>query len=358
MQVRADQLGAHLGRGLRPVYTVHGDEPLQAQEAADAVRAAARAAGHTEREVFNVAGAHFDWSGVVGAAQSMSLFAAAKVLEIRVPSGKPGKEGSEALQRLCESPPEAVVLLVLLPRLDGTALKSGWFAALESAGVTVRIDPVERAALPAWIAQRLARQGQRVRPGEEGQATLAFFADRVEGNLLAAHQEIQKLGLLHPEGELGLEDVQAAVLDVARYDVRQLCEAVLLGQPGRASRVLEGLRQEGESAVAVHWQLAEDLRALRRVRTALDEGRPLPLALQEARVWGPRARTLEQAAPRAGAASLARLVAAASVCDGIAKGLRRPGWPDDPWQALQRLAFLTCKALSRTAGPRSAPGRG
>jgi DNA polymerase III subunit delta len=343
MLLRAEQLEAHLARGCQPLYTVHGDETLLVQEAADAIRAAARAAGCSEREVFNVGGAHFDWSGVLGAAQEMSLFASAKLVEIRIPSGKPGKDGSDALQRYCERPSEGVVTLITLPRLDGQQQKSGWFAALDGAGVQLRIDPIERPALPAWIAQRLARQGQRVREGEEGQRTLAFFADRVEGNLLAAHQEIQKLALLHPPGELSADEVEAAVLNVARYGVRQLCEAVLAGHVARALRMLDGLRAEGESAVAVHWQLADDLRALKRVRDAMAQGRPLPMALSEARVWGPRQRSIERAAPLLSDRALVRLIAAASVCDGIAKGLRQPDWPLDPWDALRRLVLMTLR---------------
>ena len=269
MQLRTDQLSAHLSAaaktGLKPLYTLMGDEPLLQQEAADAVRSAARAAGCQEREVFHVGGAHFDWSAVLGAAQERSLFADAKIVEIRIPTGKPGKDGSEALQRYAEQPAEGVITLVLLPHLDSTQLKSGWFAALQSHGMVVRLDPVERSALPTWIAKRLAAQGQSVREGEEGQRTLAFFADRVEGNLLAAHQEISKLALLYPQGELSADQVESAVLNVARYDVRQLCEAVLTGQVARAWRMLDGLRAEGESPVAVHWPLAEDLRALHRV---------------------------------------------------------------------------------------------
>jgi DNA polymerase III subunit delta len=351
MLLRADQLEAHLARGCKPLYTVHGDEPLLVQEAADAIRAAARAAGCSEREVFNVGGAHFDWSGVLGAAQEMSLFSSAKLIEIRIPSGKPGKDGADALQRYCERLPEGVVTLVTLPRLDGQQQKSGWFAALDSAGVQLRIDPIERPALPAWIAQRLGRQGQRVRDGQEGQRTLAFFADRVEGNLLAAHQEIQKLALLHPPGELSAEDVEAAVLNVARYDVRQLCEAVLAGQVGRALRMLDGLRAEGESAVAVHWQLADDLRAIKRVRDAMGQGKPLPLALSEARVWGARQRAIERATPLLPDRGLVRLIVAASLCDGITKGLRQPDWPLDPWDALRRLVLMTLRFT--TPAPRA-----
>ncbi|MET0333555.1 MAG: DNA polymerase III subunit delta, partial [Rhizobacter sp.] len=234
MQVRADQLAHHLAKGLRTLYIVYGDEPLLAQEATDTIRAAARAAGHSERQVHTVAGAHFDWSGLLGASQAMSLFADRQLIEIRIPSGKPGKDGSEALQRYCETLADDVLTIVTLPKLDRTQQSSAWFTALDGAGVSVRVDAIERKALPTWIAQRLAAQGQRVPGGEAGQHALAFFADRVEGNLLAAHQEIQKLGLLDPQGELSFEQIEAAVLNVARYDVFKLGEAVLAGQATRA----------------------------------------------------------------------------------------------------------------------------
>ena len=355
MQLRLDQFAAHLQKGLRPLYTLWGDEPLLAQEAADAIRAAARAAGHTERQVHHVSGAHFNWSGLLGAAQEMSLFAERQLIEIRIPSGKPGKDGSEALQRYSQALSEDVVTVVHLPRLDRQQQASVWFTALDAAGVSIRIDPIDRKALPAWIAQRLAAQGQRVPGGEEGQRLLAFFADRVEGNLLAAHQEIQKLALLYPAGELGFEQVERAVLDVARYDVFKLGEAVLAGQVGRALRMLDGLQAEGEAAVLVHWTLAEDIRALKRVKDALAAGRALPVALREARVWGIRERLFERVLPTLGAPVLAELLQAAQVCDGLVKGLRHPQWPADPWQGLKRLVLLTLQwtAASR-AGERLA----
>ena len=355
MQLRPDQLDAHLAKGLRPLYTVHGDEPLLAQEACDTIRRAAREAGYTERKVFTVSGAHFDWSGVIGAAQEMSLFAERQLIEIRIPSGKPGKDGSEALQRYCDQLSDDIVTLVQLPKLDRTQQSSGWFSTLDSAGVTVRVDPVERKALPQWIAQRLAAQGQRVMGGEEGQRTLAFFADRVEGNLLAAHQEVQKLGLLYPAGELGFEQIEAAVLNVARYDVFKLGEAVLAGQVARALRMLEGLQAEGEAAVLVHWTLAEDIRALKRVRDAMQGGKPLPMALRENRVWGVRERLFERAVPLLTDNGLAALLDAAQICDGLVKGLRHPDWPLDAWESLRRLVLMLIEQLSSSA---PASGRG
>jgi DNA polymerase III subunit delta len=344
MQIKPDQLEAQLARGLKALYTIHGDEPLLAQEAADAIRAAARAAGYSERQVFTVSGAHFDWSGVLGAAQAQSLFADKQLIEIRIPGGKPGKDGSEALQRYCEQivalSSDDVLTLVQLPKLDFQQQKAAWFTTLDAAGITLRVETLDRKALPMWLGQRLSRQGQRVAAGEEGQRSLAFFADRVEGNLLAAHQEFQKLALLYPAGELRFEQIEAAVLNVARYDISKLGEALWTGQVARALRMLEGLRAEGEAAVRVHWTLADDLRCLAQARTALDNGKPLPMALREARVWGLKEKLFERVLPRLAAHQLAHLLDAAAICDGICKGLKHKDWPHEPWDALKRLLLM------------------
>jgi len=344
MQLAFAQLQNHLAKGLRSLYTLHGDEPLQQQEAADAIRAAARAQGYTERSSYTVAGAHFDWSEVLAAGGSLSLFAERQIVEVRIPSGKPGKEGSPAIQQLAQAAAgnDSTLTIFFLPRLDKATRTGAWFTALEQQGVTIALEPVERQALPAWIAQRLQQQGQRVAAGEEGQRTLQFFADRVEGNLLAAHQEIQKLALLYPAGELTAAQVESAVLNVARYDVFKLSESVLSGRAGRVQRMLDGLRAEGEAEVLVHYTLAEDIRALKRVKDAVVAGRPLPMALREQRVWGPRERLFERVIPRLASHELAELLRAAHLVDGIVKGLKRPDWPTDNWQALQRLAMMVC----------------
>ena len=348
MQLAASQLAAHLQRGLRSLYTLHGDEPLLIQEAGDAIRSLARQQGYTERSVHTLAGAHADWGSVLASGSSMSLFADKQIVEVRVPSGKPGKDGSATLQQLAEQAPgnDTTLTLVLLPRLDMATQKSAWFAALDAHGVTVKVDPVDRKALPQWIAQRLQQQGQRVAAGEEGQRTLAFFADRVEGNLLAAHQEIQKLALLHPAGELSFEQVEAAVLNVARYDAFKLAEAVLGGQVQRVQRMLDGLQAEGEAPVLVHWALADDVRTLHRVKLAMAEGKPLPMALRENRVWGAKEKLMERALPRLTPAQVAAWVVDAHRVDGIVKGLRFPDWPADPWQALHRLAMGVCRGCA------------
>jgi DNA polymerase III subunit delta len=360
MNLAPAQLQEHLKRGLKSLYTLHGDEPLLSQEFADALRSHARQHGYTERTVHTVAGAHFDWSEVLASGGSLSLFADRQIVEVRVPSGKPGKDGSVALQQIAErgQGDESTLTIVMLPRLDSMTLKGAWFGALESFGVTVKFDTIERRSLPQWISQRLQMQGQRVAPGEEGQRTLQFFADRVEGNLLAAHQEIQKLALVYPpaaqggsgDGTLGFAQIESAVLNVARYDVFKLSEAVLGGQALRAARMLDGLQAEGESEVLVHWALSEDIRSMKRVKDAIQAGRPMPMALRENRVWGVKEKLFERVLPNIGETTLANLLTAAHKVDGIVKGLKQPDWPASGWQALHRLAAMMCEQCA-------APGR-
>jgi len=351
MQLRLDQLSTHLskaGAALKPIYTLYGDEPLLAHEAIDAIRAAARTQGYTERQVHTVAGNHFSWSSLLGASSAMSLFGDRQFIEIRIPSGKPGKDGSQALQDYCEqhAQDDSVLTVVVLPRLDKSQTTSAWFTALERAGMTLRCDPIERQALPLWIAQRLAAQGQQVEAGEDGKRAMAYFADRVEGNLLAAHQEIVKLGLLYPPGPLSIEQIEAAVVDVSRFDVFKLSEAVLSGQVQRTLRMIDGLQAEGEAAVLVHWALADQIQALHRSRQALDAGKPLPMVLREQRIWGPRERLFERVLPQLKGPALVRLLIAASTVDGIVKGLPHPQWPLDPWEALRRLALMMSRQVS------------
>ena len=367
MNLAPAQLAEHLKRGLKSLYTLHGDEPLLLQEFADALRLEARQQGYTERTVHTAAGAHFDWSAVVASGGSLSLFADKQIVEIRIPSGKPGKEGSVALQQIAQRAQgdDATLTLIMLPRLDSMTTKGAWFGALDSFGVSVKFDPVERRNLPQWISQRLQMQGQRVAAGEEGQRTLQFFSDRVEGNLLAAHQEIQKLALLYPvqgptsDGVLSLDQVENAVLNVARYDVFKLSEAVLGGQAVRVARMLDGLQSEGESEVLVHWALSEDIRSLKRVKDAIAAGRPMPMALRENRVWGVKEKQFERVLPSISDTTLAHLLNAAHKVDGIVKGLKQPDWPASGWQALHRLASMLCDQCAAPGRPKPAqPPRG
>jgi DNA polymerase III subunit delta len=361
MQLRLDALEAHLAKGLRSLYVVYGDEHLLVQEACDRIRAAARAAGFTERSVFTVERS-FDWSTLIGASQSMSLFGERQLIELRIPSGKPGKDGADALKALAQAGNPDVLMLVTLPRLDAATQKAAWFTALADAGVALRVDSIERTQLPNWVAQRLAQQGQRVAAGEEGRRALQFIAERVEGNLLAAHQEIQKLGLLYPAGPLTFEQVQDAVLNVARYDVFKLNEAMLAGDVGRLARMLDGLKGEGEAAVLVLWALTEEVRTLVRIKRGAAAGKPLATLLRENRVWGARERLVGPALARLSEAQLEEGLALAAALDRQVKGLsgnvpgarRREALPPDPWDGLFELAALVAAPGKRgAADPRA-----
>lgn len=327
-QASADALPAQLERGLAPLYLIHGDEALLALEAADAVRAAARRAGYLEREVFSVEGG-FDWSELVGSLSSVSLFSSLRLLEIRIPGGKPGTEGAERLAALAAQPPADTVVLIVLPRLERAQLQSKWFQALERAAVVVEAKPVSRAELPGWIARRLKAQGQTLSPG-----ALGFFVDRVEGNLLAARQEIDKLALLYPQGELDLASIQDAVASVARFDVFQLSEAWMGGDAARVARMLDGLEAEGEAPVLVLWALAEDVRTLIRLGRGKQEGRNVRELARELRLWGERQRLAEPALARLGSRRLMDALDACARVDRQIKGAE----PGEPWHELKRLA--------------------
>jgi DNA polymerase-3 subunit delta len=335
VQIKLDQLDAHLARGLAPLYVIHGDEPLLALEAADAIRSKARAAGHTEREVLQVERG-FDWGRLHAATATMSLFGDRKLVELRIPTGKPGTEGAAAIEAHCGRLSADATALVTVPRLDRAGQSSAWFSALAAGGVVINVFPVDRAHLPSWIAGRLARQKQRA-----SEAALAFIADCVEGNLLAAHQELQKLALLYPEGALTDEQVRDAVLEVARFDVYQISEAMLGGDRARLARILSGLEAEGEAANRVLWVVAEELRAVGRVKAGMAAGRPTDQLLRESRVWGePRTTLVVRAARRLAAETLESALAQAATVDRMVKGLAK----GNPWDALLQLGLRLAPA--------------
>ena len=331
-QLRPEALEAHLAKHLAPLYVIHGDEPLTALEAADAVRAAARRAGCEDREIF-VAEQHFRWDGFIGANANLGLFGSRKLVDLRIPSGKPGVEGAAVLARYAENPNPDNITLITLPRLDRATQSSAWFTSLARVGVTVAVPAIDRAALPAWIASRLARNGQS---GDS--ETLAFLAERCEGNLLAASQEIEKLALLLPQGPLDQDAVLDAVADVARYDVFELSEAWLSGDAARTLRIVSMLRDAAEPVTLAIWQLSEDLHALATLHESMRRGMALASALRSVRVWGKRQSALERAARRVAPAEAERLLHARAGLDALAKGLGI----GDPWAAVTSTALALC----------------
>lgn len=323
MLLKGEQLAAHLDRDLKAVYVIYGDEPLLVIEAADAIRAAARRKGFDEREVLTAI-AGFNWNELHLATGNMSLFGGRQLIDLRIPTGKPGREGGKAIQDYCARPSPDALLLVTLPGLDWTEEKATWLKALTEAGVAVKLIPPNLAELPAWIAGRLRRQQQKT-----GNDALRFIAERVEGNLLAAHQEIQKLALLYPEGELSLQQIQEAVLNVARYDLDGLREALLSGDVARLTRTLDGLQQEGEAPPLVLWAMTEEVRALAQVKAGQKQGQPVDALLKEARVWGARQSLFKRALPRIKESTANAALEDAARIDRMIKGIGGgDGWTE------------------------------
>jgi DNA polymerase-3 subunit delta len=320
MKIRAKQLDSHLRKGLSRLYAIHGPEALVALEAADRIRDSARKAGCTEREIF-FAEPGADWSRLGASAANLSLFASKRLLELRIPGGKPGVEGARAIEAWCGSLSDDTVALVVLPELEWQQQKARWFEALDAAGVVVEARPVAREELPEWLADRLSRQGQSA-----SVETLEWLAERVEGNLLAAKQEVDKLALLLPKGEVSLAAIREAVTDVSRFERDTLLDAIHAGDPARIARILESLKAEGEPLPLLLWTLAEELRLMMALAAGQRPRRFLPPERME---------SLARSAKRLGGAAFEREVLRAHRIDRMIKGVET----GDPWESLLELAL-------------------
>lgn len=329
MKLRYEQLSGALKHRLAPIYLIHGDEPLQAMEAADAVRAAARDAGYDEREVLAV-DSGFDWRQLAATAASGSLFASRRLLELRLDDAKPGDAGSRALTAYAARPADETVLLVLCGKLDGNAQKSRWFAALERAGIAVLVWPLEGRQLAAWIEQRM--RGHGLSPGS---GVAALLAEQTEGNLLAAAQEIDKLALLYGSGPIDADRLRDVISDSARFNVFGLADAALAGHGARVVRVVEHLRQEASEPALAAWALAREVQLLDQLHQQIAQGQTATSAMTRLRVWDKRRPLLQRALERLRAADCRRLLAACGELDRTIKGLA----PGRPWDELQRLAL-------------------
>jgi DNA polymerase-3 subunit delta len=329
MRIDSEQLAPQLTRGLKSLYAIFGDELLLALEAADRIRAKALEQGFSERRVL-IADTGFDWGELAMASSSLSLFAPKRMLDVRIPGGKPGKDGSEALQRLAASPPADTLILITLPGLDRQAQASKWFTALEGSGMAVHAASVKRDRLGQWLAQRLAQQDQQA-----DQDLIQFLVDRVEGNLMAAHQEVQKLSLLFPKGTLPAEEVRNAVVDVARFNVFDIGATLLKGDRAHYVRMLDGLRAEGTAAPLVLWAIAEEVRTMAKIKAALSAGQPLAQVLRDSRVWGARQELMPGALRRLQKSQMIAALRQAAHIDRTIKGLA----DGDVWDALLQLGL-------------------
>lgn len=330
MRISPEQLSRHLQKQLAPLYTVFGDELLLSIEAADLIRTRAREAGYSEREIFTI-DHHFNWADLRQSSSSLSLFGERRIMDIRIPSGKPGIQGSAAIEAYCHSLPPDTITLVTLPRIDKQGSAAKWFQALEKSSVMIPVSPVERGRLPAWIGQRLEMQEQSAEP-----ETLQFLAGKVEGNLLAAHQELKKLALLYPVGMLSFNQVKDAVLDVARYDVFKLSNAMMAADTVRYTRILEGLQGEGTALPFIVATLAGQIRSLTVILEGRDSGKPLMQLMNQARVWGgDQQKVVESAASRLSMKQLVQALLHTAKIDRISKGVAQ----GDAWDELLQLGL-------------------
>ena len=349
--VKTDAFQSHLkslaaASAFHPLYVFSGDEPLLMMESIDLLRSKARQLGYTEREVM-LQERGFDWSALLNAGQTMSLFGDRRWIELRIPTGKPGRDGADALKQFSAQiasqsnadGPETIFCIVL-PRLDMKTKSSAWFSSLDEAGMAVQIDSLDRSHLPSWIAGRLQKQGQSIQSGPAGERALEFIAEQVEGNLIAAHQEIQKLGLLYPAGELSEEQVRSAILKVARYNVFELSEAMLAGDLPRVNRMLDGLKGKGEPLVLILWSVTEELRLLSKLKMASDAGESVQQLLRANRVWGNKERLYPAALKRVQSSRLRQAVQIAAGLDRQSKGLQAAELPGDPWDGLRLVGNL------------------
>ncbi len=327
MLVPAQRFDAELARRLPPVVMISGDEPLLSQEAADTARRLAREAGHEEREVFT-ADRHFDWLAFGAGLNSPSLFGSRRLVELRLPSGKPGKQGGQVLAEYADRPDPDVVLLILVPRLDQQGLKTAWARKVDAAGIVCRVWPPSRRELPDWVAARMRAAGMN--PARDA---AAMIAERCEGNLLAARQEIEKLGLLTGGGAVDADAVAAAVSDSSRYDVFQLAEAVILGDLRRALRVLQGLRGEGLEPPVILWAIAREIRTIARGHAVVAQGRTFADAMASLRVWKNRRPVMQRAMGRISRHRAYDLLRRAARADRVIKGAEK----GNPWTEITGL---------------------
>jgi len=339
MRVRVDQLGGALSRSMASIYLISGDEPLQLGEAADSVRQAAKAQGYSDRLVMDH-GTGFNWDELAAISAEMSLFSERRVIDLRLSSTKIGTDGSKALAAYAERPSEDDLLLITSPKLEKAQQNAKWVKAIEKIGVLVQVWPIEAAQLPRWVDQRLQSRG--LKPERE---VASMLAERVEGNLLAAAQEVEKLLLLNGPGSVTIEQMLSAVADSARFDVYGLVDAALQGNLTRVTRMLEGLRGEGLAAPVVLWALAREIRMLSSMRFAIDSGEQPDRVMANHRIWDKRKPLVKKGLQRFPLKRWQQLLQQCGQADRLIKGQER----GDPWLSLSRIAsqMAGAKPLTR-----------
>ncbi|SDQ46923.1 DNA polymerase III subunit delta [Pseudoxanthomonas sp. CF125] len=320
---------------LYPVYLIAGPEMLRVLEAADAVRRQARAQGIGEREVFDADGRDFDWATLEATFNAPSLFSARRLVEVRLPTGKPGKDGAEAIAAFCANPPPDVVLLITAGEWS-KAHHGKWTDAISKIGALAIAWAIKPHELAGWVESRLRAKGLRA-----DRDAVQVLVERVEGNLLAAAQEIDKLVLLADGDTLDAEKMESLVADAARYDVFRLTDAVLGGQGSQVSRMLAGLRAEGDVVAGLMPMVVKELLRTAALARAQARGTSLASEMKAQGIWETKQAPFKRALQRhPNPARWDRFAAEASRIDRIAKG-RADG---DAWVALERLLLAIAEA--------------
>ncbi len=322
MKLHANQLSSHLKNNLAPCYLVSGDEHLLVDEVLDQIRAAAREQGFESRES-HVVMAGFNWSQLAAVGSNLSLFADRRIIELRIPTGKPGREGSAAICEFIEQLSPELMFIVITPKLEKKSASAKWIKSLSATGINLPVWPIGLRELPGWVADRMRRAG--LEPDREA---VTMIADRVEGNLLAANQEVEKLRMILGEGPVTGEDVSTAVANSSRYDVYKLVDAAVDGDGSRAMKILNGLRAEGLTPVIVMWALTRELRSLARLADMVRQCIDLGTAMKKERVWSSRQAMVRACIGRHQHIDLYRLLKATGRADAAAKGQAA----GDPWQ--------------------------
>lgn len=337
MKLRPEQLSGHLKKGLSPVYLITGDEPLLSEESSDLLRQHLQQQGFSEREVLHVDGS-FSWEYLLECANALSLFAEKKIIELRLGSSKLNKKSSEILREYLNNPAPDNILFIIADKLDGTAKKSAWFKAIDSTGVIVEVWPVEADQLPNWIRQRAAQIELKL-----DDEAIQLLCDRIEGNLLAAKQELSKLSLLFPNQVVTADDVINAVSDSSRYDIYGLTEAALQGQASRCCKILQVLRQDGTEPPVVLWALSKELRSLAAIQQAQNNGQSFDAICQRERIWGKRKPLARKASQRISGAQINQALQQCAEVDKIVKGMA----VGDAWLLLTSISLtLAWQALA------------
>ncbi len=330
MKTRAENLATEVSRGLKPCYLVSGDEPLLLNEAADCIRQAARDHGFSERQVFHAG--TLDWADFLAESQAMSLFSERRIMELRISSSKPGEKGSKAIVQFCEALSDDILLLVTAGKLDRNQQRSKWVTTLEKAGTHIQVWPVQPRDMPGWLNQRLKATGI-----EADHEAVSILAERVEGNLLAAQQEVEKLSIL-AQGTLDAPAMTELVVNNARYDVFSLIDRCLAGATAEALTNLRGLQEEGAGATLVLWSLAREVRQLVQIHSACSRGQSLQAAIRAAGVWEKKQQLVRTAARRTSARSAAQMLRLCKNCDTAIKSSQG----GDPWLILRSLVAALC----------------